>query len=236
MLPITLEFINRKSNMSVIVTGHEKGGTGKSVLATSFAAKVIQSGATAVVVDTDATATSAGWNAIRDSRNILPVVPVVQQLVNPAPAIIELATKYDAVVVDVGARDYAKLRDLARICDLWIAPTTVGQGDLTSTVRLFEAISEFHALHKNGKIPFVVVFNRVSSTWNSNEEVDAREFLEQMCEGIVILKSHIKERKAWRDAGRLGLGVSEMPSRDAAKSIEEFESVYDEALLQHSKS
>lgn len=222
--------------MSVIITGHEKGGTGKSALATSFASKIIQGGASAVVVDTDATATAAGWNAIRESREISPVVPVIQQTMSPAPAVIEMASKYDAVIVDVGARDYAKLRDLARICDLWVAPTTVGQGDLTSTVRLYEALSGFHALHKHGHIPFVVVFNRVSSSWNTTEEEDARSFLEEMCPGIVLLKAHIKERKAWRDAGRLGLGISEMPSREAGKAIDEFDTFYDEALRHHSKA
>lgn len=222
--------------MSVIITGHEKGGTGKSALATSIAAKIVQTGATAVVVDTDATATSAGWNAIRESRNLGATVPVIQQTTLPAPAVIEMARKYDAVIVDVGARDYAKLRDLAKICDLWVAPTTVGQGDLTSTVRLYEAISEFHALHKNGKIPFVVVFNRVSSSWNTTEEEDARAFLESLCPGIVILRAHMKERKAWRDAGRLGLGITEMPGHDAGKAISEFNAFYSEALSHHSKS
>lgn len=222
--------------MSVIITGHEKGGTGKSALATSFASKIIQGGASAVVVDTDATATAAGWNAIRESREISPVVPVIQQTMSPAPAVIEMASKYDAVIVDVGARDYAKLRDLARICDLWVAPTTVGQGDLTSTIRLYEALSGFHALHKHGHIPFVVVFNRVSSSWNTTEEEDARSFLEEMCPGIVLLKAHIKERKAWRDAGRLGLGISEMPGREAGKAIDEFDTFYDEALRHHSKA
>lgn len=221
--------------MSIIITGHEKGGTGKSALATSFASKIIQGGASAVVVDTDATATAAGWNAIRENREISPAVPVIQQTMSPAPAVIEMASKYDAVVVDVGARDYTKLRDLARICDLWVAPTTVGQGDLTSTIRLYEALSGFHGLHKHGQIPFVVVFNRVSSSWNTTEEEDARSFLEEMCPGIVLLKAHIKERKAWRDAGRLGLGVSEMPGREASKAIDEFDSFYNEALLHHSK-
>lgn len=216
--------------MTVIVIGHEKGGTGKSALASSIAAKIISAGASAVIVDTDATATTAGWNAIRESRSYQPNVPVVQQTLAPAPAVIELASKYDAVIVDVGARDYSKLRDLARICDLWVAPTTVGQGDLTSTVRLYEAISAFHGLHKNGKIPFVIAFNRVSSSWNTSEEEDARSFLEQLCPDITILQAHIKERKAWRDAGRLGVGVSEMPGRDGAKAIEEFNAFYDEAL------
>lgn len=216
--------------MTIIITGHEKGGTGKSALATSIAAKIIQSGYSAVLIDTDATATSAGWNAIRESRDGTPTVPVVQQTVSPAPAVVEMATRYDAVIVDVGARDYAKLGELARICDIWIAPTTVGQGDLTSTVRLWEALSQFHGLHKSGHIPFVVGFNRVTSTRNSTEEEDAKNFLLTLCPGIVILSNHLKDRKAWRDAGRLGLGITEMPARDAAKAIEEFNAFYEEAL------
>lgn len=215
--------------MSIIVVGHEKGGTGKSSVAVSLAARIVGDGMKAVVLDTDQTATSIGWHAIRDHNKVQPLVPVLQQAQTPAPLVVELAARYEAVIVDVGARDYSKLRDLARICDLWIAPTTVGQGDLGSTIRLYEGVSGFHGLHKSGHIPFWVLFNRVS-TQNAVEEVDARDFLESEAPGIKILKSVLKERKPWRDAGRLGLGISEMPGRECQRAVSEFDDFYNEAL------
>lgn len=221
--------------MSIIVSGHIKGGTGKSTIATSFATKIVQSGASAVVVDVDETSTSATWFAIREGEGRTPSVPVVQQLKTPVPVIIELSKKYDAVIVDVGARDIDTLTPLARICDLWIAPLGIGQPDLSATIQLYEEFSRKHSQHKAQRIPLVSVFNKVPSSWNTNEEIDAREFLAEQCPELVILKSYIKDRKAWRDSGRLGLGITEMPAREALKAIEEFDAFFAEALSHHVK-
>ena len=219
----------------IICLGHEKGGTGKSSLATSFAAKIASMGNSVMVLDTDSTATSVGWYAIREHNKTEPVIPVVQQLVEPARSTVSFASKYDAVVVDIGARDYEKLGDMARICDLWVAPITVGQGDLTSTIRFYEALTQYQHLHKKKRIPLVAAINRVTSAWNSSEVADATEFLREQCPGLIVLTTTLKERRAWRDAGRQGLGISEMPPRDAQKAIEEFDALFVEALGHQSK-
>lgn len=215
----------------ILVVGHEKGGVGKSGFAVNLAYRIAAGGGSVVVVDTDTTASSIGWYDRRTHFGTEPVIPVLQNTLNPAPAIVELSSAYNAVVCDVGARDYEKLAVLARIADLWIAPTQVGQSSLDSTIEMFEAFRGQDAKHKNGKVPLVVGLNLVPVGPSGDvEEQNAREYLVENCPAIHLLSSPVKYRKVWRDADRAGRSIYEMPKRDSAKAVDEFEGLIQEAL------
>ena len=111
----------------------------------------------------------------------------------------------------MGARDYARLAELARIVDLWIAPTRVGQGDLESTLALAEAFERANHRHKNGKIPLVISINAVPGAWNSTEGVDALEALQAALPNV-------------------GKAIFEMPTREREKAENEFTLMIKEAL------
>jgi chromosome partitioning protein len=213
----------------IFVVGHEKGGVAKSTCACNLAYSLKQEGYEAIVVDTDSTRTSHSWYAIREAEQRQPSIPVVQSSVSPMSTIKEMSTKYDVVVVDMGARDYGKMGPLAQICDLWIAPTQVGQGDLESTVALCQAFQANDSKHKNGKIPLVCVFTRTPNGWNNPEERIAREDLKAACPDLTILNSSLRDRKVYRDAGRTGCSIYEMPARDREKAVEEFDAFVREA-------
>lgn len=218
----------------IIVIGSEKGGVGKSSLAVNYAYRVATYDKdkllNVVTVDTDTTSSSTDWYAIRAHVKQMPVLPVVQCLNNPAPAIINLAEAHDSVIVDIGARDYKILGTLALIADLWIIPAKVGQGDLDSTLRMYSALRELDSKHKYGKVPMCVVFSQTPSHWNSAEVEDAREYFKLSNPDMPVLNGHIRERRVWRDAGRLGRSIYEMPARESSKAIEEFEEVFLESL------
>jgi chromosome partitioning protein len=213
----------------IFVIGAEKGGVGKSTLAETFAYRIVADATlSAILFDTDTTATVAGWSAIRQAAGLVERVSVVANTRNPTSAIVDLATKYDAVIVDVGARDYERMRELAVIADLWVLPTRVGQPDLESTVELCETLKAADGRHKNGKIPLVIVLNQVPNS--PSEEADAREALAAVLPNIPVGATAIRERKVWRDAGRAGKTIFEMPRRDAEKAVAEFEAFFLESL------
>ena len=58
----------------VILIGGEKGGTGKTTLATNLAALRAQSGKDVLLLDTDVQASASYWAQIRDERDITPRV------------------------------------------------------------------------------------------------------------------------------------------------------------------
>lgn len=222
-----------------IIVGAEKGGVGKSQIAYNLAAYLAtqqkvgegknKRPAKVMLVDTDTQRTSSKWGALRPEEAPLPF-RVVEKVSNPAPEIVRLSEDYDAVIVDVGARDYAGLADLARIADLWIAPTRVGQGDLMSSLEMATAFNTVHSKHKNGHIPLCFVVNAVPGAWNSTEGQDAIEALEAALPTGKVLKSMIRDRRVWRDAHRLGKHLFEMPLSMREKAEDEFIAVIAEAF------
>lgn len=211
-----------------IVVGHEKGGVGKSMLAVNIAARIQQDGASVVIVDTDSTGTTTGWGKLRAARKIEPAIDVVQAPDHPEPVLIGLASQYDAVIIDVGARDYGKIGKLARIVDFWLAPVQVTKGNMDSTLRLYEAMQQLNHQHKSGRVPFYALLNRTPVNWNSSEESDARRYMTKASPGLRILDHTLRDRRGWREVDNSGNSIMELGRRDNAKAIDEFEQVYQE--------
>jgi len=225
----------------IITIGAEKGGVGKSTLAFNLAAFFANQAvpdpvtkkkrpAKVILVDTDTTHTSAQWQAMRSHMQLQETFTVVEATVQPAPTIIQLSTQYDAVIVDVGARDYDRLAELARISDLWISPTKVGQGDLASTLRMAQAFATINDKHKSGRIPLCILVNAVPNVWNSSEGQDAIDALTQAVPTGVVLKTTLKDRRVWRDAHKAGKSIFEMPASARDKAEAEFVEAIQEAL------
>lgn len=212
---------------TIIVVGHEKGGVGKSAIASSFAAKVAADGADVIVVDADPQSTSANWQSLRDSGGVEPRIMVVQDTRNMRNNVVDLARRHSVVIVDVGANDYETLGDMATIVDLWLAPTKVGQSDCTSTYRLVQAFEAINNRHKRGEIPIGILVNMAPGPWNNSEPKDTQDFLRENCPKVRVFDTIIKDRRSWRDAGRLGKGITEMNDQ---KASEEFTAFYNEAL------
>lgn len=222
----------------IIIIGNEKGGTGKSSIAQNLTYKLMTGSKgrqlTVQLVDTDTTSTASQWVDRRSSLQVQPEIELMRALRDPAPSVIRSSDKFDAVVVDVGARSYDQFADLARIADLWIAPVQVGVGDIDSALAMHTALRRFDRQHKSGKVPLCFVFTRVPTAGVSTEEQDARDYLLQGAPDMPLLRTSLKERKVWRDAQRIGRSIFEMSKRDGEKACVEFNAFLSEALKHQS--
>jgi chromosome partitioning protein len=212
----------------IIIAGHRKGGVGKTFTACSLAAFLAGKGSSVLLVDMDKTNSSREWSAIRDENGTTPPIPCVSSS-RDVRAIVDLSTKYDAVIVDVGANDVDTLAKLAKVCDLWLLPTDVGQAGLSDTHKIYTAFREADDLHKDGQIPIMTFLSRSTTNTRSSEPADARAFLLQTCPGITILESQIAERAGYRYAGKLGLGGTELTG-DHSKAANEMKTFFNEVF------
>ena len=212
----------------IIEIGNEKGGVGKSTLSITLASYLAAQKYSVVLVDTDSQKTSSGWGELRTHHGLEHKFAIVDKSIDPTEHIRKLSETYDVVVVDVGARDYNRLSDLAKIVDLWIAPTRVGQGDIESTAALADAFEKANKFHKNGKIPLVITTNAVPGSWNSTEGEDAVAVLREGLPNVPVMGSLIRDRKVWRDAHKLGRSIFEMPAREREKAEAEFVAMFEE--------
>jgi len=65
--------------MSIVLFGGEKGGTGKTTLATNMAAMLALKGRDVLLLDTDRQGTASFWATIREDTEIEPRIPCVQK-------------------------------------------------------------------------------------------------------------------------------------------------------------
>jgi chromosome partitioning protein len=216
--------------VAIVIVGHRKGGVSKSFTAASLAAYLAKQELSVIVVDMDQNQSSIDWGLIRESHNHQPEIPVLAGRAESTKSVAELANHYDVVIVDIGANQVSVLAGLSKICDLWLMPTDLGIQSLRDTVKVYEAFAEANELHVRGKIPIATFLSRVPTDWNTSEEADAREFLAENCPGMSILKTPIHERKTFRDAGRLGLGGTEMKGRESQKGRAEMQKLFKEAI------
>ena len=98
-------------NDMILLCGGEKGGTGKSTIATNLAAMRLKESADVLLLDTDPQASSSYWSSIRDEDESLKRVSCVQKFGKGLEKeLYALSEKYDDLIIDAGGRDSAELR------------------------------------------------------------------------------------------------------------------------------
>lgn len=222
--------------MAIITVGAEKGGVGKSRLATHIAAMAAADGVEVVLLDTDKQGSAGSWVSIRegaelrpDEKKPLPVVPLLTLPEKPAHTLNSLSTKYDLVVVDIGAQNYRTMVEAALLSDLVLVPCGADQQEVESTLRVFDALKDLGPRHISGKgrVPAHVVLNRVSVLENASSTADLRAVFEG--KSVPVLKSHIALRSSWVVTGKTGRALHELRGKERSeKAISEMRAVYAE--------
>lgn len=213
----------------VITIGAEKGGVAKSRLATHIAALAACQGVDVVLLDTDMQGSSTSWSRIRNEKEITPPINVFTLPPNPAHELANLASRYDLVVVDIGAQNYRTMLECAYLSDLVLVPCGPDQQEVESTLNVFDTLKSVGHRHINGSIPAHVVLTRVSSTESAKATTELRDYLRS--EEIPVFDSALAYRSAWLQTGKTGRTVCELKGKDRSqKAVDEIEAVYAEIL------
>lgn len=202
----------------IIVIGSEKGGTGKSTITTNLAVELSLLGYSIVVVDGDKQRSTARWGADREEAGHQPRIFVVEKLGSLHETLLELATKYDIVLVDVAGKDSKEMRTAMTAAHQLLVLSQASQFDLDTvgTVsQLIETAKDFNpTLRARGLI------TRVSTNVFESESGDARDYLGDYS-NIEPLQTVIYERKAYRTVVGEGKSVVEFTNPKAKAEIRE---------------
>jgi len=199
----------------IVLLGSQKGGCGKSTLATNIAATLAHS-ADVVLLDADTQGTSAQWSQDREETD-LPKVACVQKYGNVTRTIKDLAGRYDHVVVDAGGRDSQELRTALLAADLVLCPFRPSQADVDTAPLLVEVTTA--AKDFNEGLQVSAVLSQCPTNPVIKEIQEAREYLRDI-DGLKVLSCHIFDRKVYRDALSTGQGVVESKNKKAAAEIQ----------------
>lgn len=212
--------------MSIVLFGGEKGGTGKTTLATNIAAMLAQGGRDVLLLDTDRQGSASAWATVREEDNIEPRVPCLQKFGKGLAAQVrDLAGRYDDIVIDAGGRDSMELRYALGVADRAYIPVQPFQFDIW-TIRQMDSLVEM-AQGYNETLEAYVILNRIAPNPAIKEGQEAREFLAQEdFEHLALAESIIHDRIAFRKAARGGISVIEWG--DDPKAIQEVNGLFSE--------
>ena len=201
----------------ILLIAAEKGGVGKSTLATNLAVHLAYQGVDVVLLDTDGQATAARFAERRDAAAITPAVPCVQRTGEVVSTLRELARRYQVVVVDAGGRDSREMRSAMAVANLLLVPTKASQADLETLPKVNELIGLARGL--NQELKAVAVLSIAPSNPVIREVENARELLAEF-DQLELADTVIRDRKVYRDALLAGKGVTELDNSQARAEIQ----------------
>ena len=125
----------------IILFGGEKGGTGKTTLATNLAAMRARAGRDVLLIDTDPQGSASYWTQCRDEEKVEPRVACVQKFGKGLQAEVrDLANRYQDIIIDAGGRESVELRAGIVVADFAFIPIQPSQFDVWTLGRMDDLV------------------------------------------------------------------------------------------------
>ena len=209
----------------IILIGGEKGGTGKTTIATNLAVIRTKKSNNLLLIDTDKQPTASYWCSLREDHQIKPRIASIQKFDKAVRTeTLELKTKYEDIIIDAGGRDSSELRSALLVSEKAIFPLRPSQFDLWTLGRmntLVETAQEF-----NEGLKAFIVINQASTNPGVKEVKEATELIQEFT-NLKLLETQLCGRIAYRRAAIQGMAVTEQKPEDN-KAAEEIYSLYKE--------
>jgi chromosome partitioning protein len=211
----------------IILIGGEKGGTGKTTIATNLAAMRALAGRDVLLIDTDPQGSANYWAQSRDEENITPRVACVQKFGKGLPAEVkDLAHRYQDIIIDAGGRDSVELRSALVVVEKAYIPIQPSQFDIWTLNQMDELVETAKAF--NPGVQARVIISRSSTNPSVHESDDTGKLLDDFA-NLDLADVTIRDRIAYRKAAKDGLAVTELKPKDP-KAVEEMEVLYREVF------
>ena len=161
------------SHMIIAVFG-EKGGTGKTTLATNLAGMRAAADCDVLIIDADRQGSASYWTEKRDDLHpTLPTVHCVQKFGNGLLRTVrDMARRYDDIVLDIGAGDSREGESALQVADRAIIPVQPAGLDVWTLGLIDDRVQEASTVNK--KLAAFVVLNRASPNPKDNDANEAR--------------------------------------------------------------
>ena len=202
----------------IILIGGEKGGTGKTTLATNLAAMRLNQDGDLLVIDTDKQGSASYWAATRESNKQVRRVPSIQKFGKTITSEIrDLAQRYQDIIIDAGGRDSIELRAAMTVAQKLIIPIQASQFDVWTLGAMNDLVNQAKAFNED--LQTFVILNRASTNPSVSEVGEAREVMADF-ENLVLFQTVVHDRIAYRKAAKSGLAVGELQPKEVKAAIE----------------
>lgn len=203
--------------MIIAVLG-EKGGTGKTMVATNLAGMRAADGGRILLVDADRQGSSHRWAQLRLNEELPEIV--CEPLYGDALLnfLNTRVSRYDDVVIDVGAGDSDEMEHALRAADCVIVPVRPTAADVWTMGLVDARIGE--ALQDNPGLKAWTLINQVSPNPRHAAAGETREVLDAGCAFMSVAEPVLCDRVAFQRAYSEGRTVAEYGSRSEKAATE----------------
>lgn len=203
----------------IFLIGGQKGGCGKTNLATNLAAYYVNNGVDLILLDTDkAQNSSAKWAALRGNRkNTLKVNAAlahddIRDITN------DLSKRYELIIIDAGGRDSMEFRTALTVADKCLVPFVPSQHDYNTLPLVNDLLTQAKIF--NTELKAFAVLSNCPQNKQAREKrlVDIVEMFREF-DQLELLNTKIINRIAYTDSASTGKGVYEMSDLKAIEEI-----------------
>ena len=196
----------------VVAVLNQKGGSGKTTIATNLAFAIQNSGRRVLLVDADQQGSARDWNEANGGE-LLPVVGLDRETLPKDLQAIQSA--YDWIVID-GAPQIAKISAAAvRAADVVLVPVQPSPYDIWACADLVDIIRTRQEVTGGKPKAAFIISRAIKNTKLSGEVSSALEDY-----GLPVLKAGTTQRVIYPTTAAQGRTVFDDPSGEAAREID----------------
>lgn len=195
----------------VISVLNQKGGAGKTTIATNLAHALLLDRASVLLVDSDPQGSLRDWNE-SNGGELIPVIGLDRETL---PKDLKAVSKgYDFIVID-GAPQIAKMSAAAvKASDLILIPVQPSPYDVWACADLVDIVTARQEVTDGKPLAYFVISRAIKKTKLSGEIKSALEGYQ-----LPILKSFTTQRVAYPTSASEGMTVLTQSLSDAAKEV-----------------
>lgn len=212
----------------IIIIASEKGGTGKTTIATNLAVIRAQNASDVLLIDADPQNSARDFARVRDEEGHHPEL-VCSSMTGKGLGgeIRKLSPKFDDIIVDVGGRDTSTLRSALLEADVLVIPFLPSQYDTWGIERMNDLIGDVK--NYNEKLRNITFLNKVDTNPKIDLSEDATNFVVGL-NNVTFHHIYIAYRVAFRRSVADGLSVTELKNKKDTKAIAEIKKLYHEVF------
>jgi chromosome partitioning protein len=198
--------------MIIAIVG-QKGGSGKTTIATNIAAEWVERGQRVLLVDADPQGSVRTWGEVAGQGNHpVPTIVAMGASMHRPDQLPALSVAYDLVVIDSPPRHGDIQRSALMIADMVILPCGPSAMDVWALAESLEELERAQQIRPELK-GAIIITRKISRTAIGS---NARNAL--MESQVPLLKTELGFRVAYQEAPAAGMGVTRYETRGTAAS------------------